>query len=343
MVQASNNFVRVHGQSVPICKRADTLAGSSDWRQIIATFVADQSVRPSSRDTYTKELTRYFIWVFKTERKLNDLTRADVNTFKEDLLNEGHSNLTVGNYLVAVRKFYEWAEGYKIYPNIAKGVKAPAKKQAFKKKHLSDTKSAELIALQATKTVTHKDRQGNERLDLSPTAKRDTAIINLLLRCGLRTIEVIRANIEDVTFMGDRRVLRIWGKGKDSKDDFVVLTEKAWQPIKEYLTTRPKAKGKEPLFVSASRRNDGQRLTTRSVSRLCKEGLREIGLDGREFSAHSLRHTTAVAILKHGGTMSEVQEVLRHASPATSQIYTESIKEELRLERPSELRLDNAF
>jgi integrase/recombinase XerC/integrase/recombinase XerD len=71
--------------------------------------------------------------------------------------------------------------------------------------------------------------------------------------------------------------------------------------------------------------------------------MRAIGLDGKEFSAHSLRHTTAVAILKQGGSITDVQGVLRHSSPVTSQIYTESIKEEMRLKSAPELMLDNAF
>jgi integrase/recombinase XerC/integrase/recombinase XerD len=66
-------------------------------------------------------------------------------------------------------------------------------------------------------------------------------------------------------------------------------------------------------------------------------------MDGKEFTAHSLRHTTAVTILKHGGNIENVQSVLRHTSPVTSQIYTESIKNELRLRDAPELLIDNAF
>ena len=172
---------------------------------------------------------------------------------------------------------------------------------------------------------------------------RDYAIVNLILRTGLRTVEVVRADVGDITFKGDKRVLLVWGKGHTEKDDFVVLSEKAYEPIKNYLATRKGAKAGEPLFTSNSRQNYGERLTTRTISALCKEGLKAIGLDGKEYTAHSLRHTTAVAILKHGGMITDVQDVLRHTSPATSQIYTESVKEELRLERAPEQLLDVAF
>jgi len=164
-----------------------------------------------------------------------------------------------------------------------------------------------------------------------------------MLRTGLRTIEIVRADVGDITFKGERRVLLVWGKGHTEKDDFVVLTEKAYEPIRAYLATRKGVKAGEPLFTSTSRQNRGERLTTRTISFLCKEGLKAIGLDGKEYTAHSLRHTTAVSMLKHGSGITDVQEVLRHTSPATSQIYTESVKEELRLERAPESVLDEAF
>ncbi len=197
--------------------------------------------------------------------------------------------------------------------------------QTFKKQHLTEEKSGELLS-------------HFESLSL-----RDFAIVNLILRTGLRTIEVVRADVGDITFKGGRRILRVWGKGHDTKDDFVVLTDKTFEPIKRYLDTRKGAKPTEPLFSSDSHRNSGERLTTRTISGLCKGGLKAIGLDGREFTAHSLRHTTAVTILKNGGDLTQAQNVLRHTSPTTTQIYVESIKEELRLQNAPEALIDAAF
>ena len=171
---------------------------------------------------------------------------------------------------------------------------------------------------------------------------RDYAIVNLLLRTGLRCVEVVRANIDDITYKGGQRILRVWGKGRDERDNFVVLTDKAYAPIKAYLETRGSTTLKEPLFVSTSNRNQNGRLTTRTISKICKEGFRAIGIDAHEYTAHSLRHTTAVMLLKNG-SLADVQSVLRHTSPATSQIYTKSIEEELRLANPSEMKLDGIF
>lgn len=306
-------------------KAQGQVSSAGDWRDVLATFIAAQDVRESSRKLYTRTLKLFFEWVSRTGRSLDALTRADILQYKDDLFADGHSSLTVASYLTSMRKFYEWAESEKLYPNIVKGVRTPRRVQAFKKQHLTDEKSGELLN------------------HFRGSSLRDFAIVNLILRTGLRTVEVVRADIGDITFKGNRRVLRVWGKGHDTKDDFVVLTDKAFEPLRSYLNTRRGAKDGEPLFTSDSHRNPGQRLTTRTISRLCKDGLRSVGLDGREFTAHSLRHTTAVSILKHGGDIAAAQAVLRHTSPATTQIYTESIKEEMRLKAAPEQLIDSAF
>ena len=315
----SRALVVVQGKEVRV-------GNTNSWRGLVATFVASQDVRESSRKLYTRTLSQYFIWIEQQKKSLPLLTRQDVLEYKDYLQEQSLSSLTISSYITAVRKFYEWTEGEKLYPNIAKGIKTPRRQQAFKKQHLTDAKSRELLD------------------HFQSLSLRDYAIVNLILRTGLRTIEVVRADIEDITFKGERRVLKVWGKGHGEKDDFVVLSDKAYLPIKNYLAVARKgAKAGEPLFTSTSHQNAGGRLTTKTISTICKDGLKAIGLDGKEFTAHSLRHTTAVAILKHGGQLTDVQSVLRHTSPVTSQIYTESVKEELRLQNAPEMMLDNAF
>lgn len=315
---SSRAVVRVQGKDVKV-------GNTNEWRGLVATFISSQDVKESSRALYTRTLSQYFLWMEQTGKLLMNLTRQDVLEYKDSLQEQNLSSLTISSYITAVRKFYEWAEAEKYYPNIAKGIKTPRRQQAFKKQHLTDDKSTELLS------------------HFKSLSLRDYAIVNLILRTGLRTIEVVRADVGDITFKGNRRVLKVWGKGHIEKDDFVVLSEKAYEPIREYLQTRKACKSGEPLFTSTSHQNFGGRLTTKTISSICKDGLRAIGLDGKEFTAHSLRHTTAVAILKHGGQLTDVQSVLRHSSPVTSQIYTESVKEELRLQNAPELTLDEAF
>jgi len=294
-------------------------------QELIESFISAQDVKESSRKLYRRTLRQFIAWTDRRGYSLSQIARPHIIEYKEELLASGMSSLTVGSYITSVRKFYEWTEANKYYPNVAKGIKTPKRKQQFKKLPLSTDQIKALLSYYENKTL------------------RDYAIVNLLLRTGLRTVEVARANIEDIVYKGSQRVLLIQGKGRDEKDNFVVLTDKAYKPIKDYLETRGNVDGSEPLFTSVSNNSQGERLTTRTISHIAKEGLTAIGLDDRHYTAHSLRHTTAISILRAGGSLESVQFTLRHANPATTQIYTATLNEERRLRNSGEALLDNVY
>jgi integrase/recombinase XerC/integrase/recombinase XerD len=293
--------------------------------ELVDRFIASQDVKESSKLLYRRTLKQYFNWVEDKGYLLSEIARPQLLEYKEELLNSNKSSLTVGSYITSVRRFYEWTEANKFYPNVAKGIKTPKRKQQFKKQPLLPSQATALLSYYQDKAL------------------RDYAIINLLLRTGLRTIEVIRANVEDITFKGSQRVLLVHGKGRDEKDNFVLLTDKSYQPIAEYLSSRERVKSSEPLFTSISNNSYGERLSTRTISYIAKEGLKAIGLDERAFTAHSLRHTTAVNILRAGGSLEMAQMTLRHSNPATTQIYTATLNEERRLQNSGEALIDSLY
>lgn len=293
---------------------------------VIDLFANSQDVKNSSRDLYTRTVKGFFEWVATTGRAPAALTLADLIAYKNELLEGGKSSLTVASYCNSVRRFYEWAEANKYYPNIAKGLHAPKRKQAFRKQPLTVPQVGELLQYEHTAET-----------------PRDFAIVNLLVRTGLRCVEVVRANVGDITYKGGQRVLMVQGKGRDEKDNFVILTDAAYLPIREYLNTRGGLAENAPLFASQSNRNTGGRLTTRAVSMIAKNGLKNVGLDNRVFTAHSLRHTAAVNILRAGGSLEQVQFALRHANPATTQIYTATLRDEQRLTNGGETLLDKLY
>ncbi len=296
-----------------------------NWEILLAAFLDSQDLRQKSRETYYWGMVQYFRWMQESGHAMKSMTPADVMSFKNFMVKKRLSPLTIGSYLTAVRQFYKWTENTMLYPNIARSVKPPRGKKGFRKMHLNETEASDMLAYLKSKSL------------------RDYAIVNLILRTGLRTIEVVRADVEDIRHKRGRRILKVWGKGYDDKDNFVILGDAVWNPIQEYLNTRGLQSKKEPLFVTDGKGHRGARMSTRSVQYVCKESMKAIGLEGHEYSAHSLRHTTAVLILKNGGDWQDVQRVLRHSSPATSQIYTASIEEEVRLDRNPEGILDNVL
>ena len=306
-------------------KSGGIIVGSQRIEELVEGFITAQDVKQSSKNLYRRTLKQYLNWVSKKGYLLSQIARPHILEYKEELLSSEMSSLTVASYITSVRRFYEWAEANKYYPNVAKGIKSPKRKQQFKKQPLLPDQAKELLNYYQDKAL------------------RDYAIVSLLLRTGLRTIEVARANIQDIVFKGSQRVLLVQGKGRDEKDNFVILTDKAYKPIGDYLTTRENSNNSSPLFTSSSNNSKGERLTTRTISYIAKEGLKSIGLNEKAFTAHSLRHTTAVNILKAGGSLETAQFTLRHSNPATTQIYTETLDEERRLQNSGEALIDSLY
>ena len=294
-----------------------------DLDRLLSAWIEGIDVKPSTRTTYRGFLRAFFKWTTDTGRGLN-LTAPDILEYKRYLLTN-KSNLTATAYLTAVRMFYTWTEGQGIYPNIARGVKSANRSGKYQRQYLTPEQVGDL-------------------LDQYQPGTRDYALVNLAVRTGLRTIEIARARIEDLTVRNGRRVLMIQGKGKDHRQDFVLLSNKAAGPINDYLNAeRPGAGLGEPLFTSASRYVSGDHLTTRSIRTIVGKGLRAIGLETREYSAHSLRHTTAVNLIHAGADIIDVQGVMRHTTPATTQIYLKTIAEDQRLEKATEHILDTVY
>lgn len=303
-----------------------TVSPEADVELVIGAFLAELQLMGTSRKTYGWAVIRFFLWCRNSGRPVGSLQRADIVSYIEGLATSGYSVKTIASYTVAVRRFYEWLGSRGQYPNIASGVKAPRRqKDGFVKMHLDWRERSELLEYARRKGL------------------RDYAIINLMLRNGLRTIEVSRLDVGDVTTRRGVRILKLWRKGSLGKHDYVPLTEEALDPLEEYLSTRRNALAGSPLFVTDGDGHRDGRMSPRRIQQIVKEGLVSIGLNSRDYSPHSLRHTTAVAILENGGSIFDVQAVLGHASSTTSQIYTRSAEERMRLENPPENIIRGAF
>ena len=83
---------------------------SSRIEELLDSFIDSQDVKQSSKGLYRRTLERYISWVEEKGYLLSDITRGQILEYKEDLLRSGKSSLTVGSYITAVRRFYEWTE-----------------------------------------------------------------------------------------------------------------------------------------------------------------------------------------------------------------------------------------
>jgi integrase/recombinase XerD len=282
-----------------------TLAGID---QLVKKFLESQDVRASSRATYKKMILIFLVWM-----KAEDVNQPDRDTilkYKDTLVKRGLSNLTISGYLVAVRQFFKWAEGMKYYPNIAAGVKGAKRNKGFRKDSLTGEMCRHLLA-----SIDRSEIYG----------LRDYAMLTLMITTGLRTIEVSKCDVGDIRTNQGAMVLYVQGKGRDSKDDFVVLPDFTCNAIRAYLKERGAKAGDEAMWTSLSDRNPGTRLAIRTISAIVKNHLVAAGFNSKMITAHSLRHTAVTLAMEAGSTLQEASAMARHSSIATTQIYAHNI------------------
>ena len=170
------------------------------------------------------------------------------------------------------------------------------------------------------------------------TGLRNRAMLEFLYATGARVSEMLNADIDDVHFEGTLTdedgnqitlpgYVRLFGKG--NKERLVPIGSYAQKAIQDYLVRgRPAlvahGKGTAALFVNGR----GSRLGRQGAWLILKEAAEAAGLSS-DFSPHSMRHSFATHLLQGGADIRVVQELLGHASIATTQVYTKVTPEGL--------------
>lgn len=277
--------------------------------ELLNSFVSYLDTSKRTVETYTCSLRQFFKWL--TANEIRQPQRADILEYKSSLMARGLKPSTVQSYITAVKLFFSWAEQEGFYPNIAQHIKGVKIDKSHKKDYLTKEQAKEILG-----NIEQHNIKG----------KRDYAIMALMLTTGMRTVEVVRADISDLRTLGNKTVLYVWGKGRTDKTDFVIIEPETEKAIRAYLKARGNAKANEPLFVSTSNNNCGKSLTTRTIRGIVKEILRNAGYDSDRLTAHSLRHTSVTLSLLAGKDITEAQQFARHSSIDTTQIYNHALQ-----------------
>lgn len=274
---------------------------------LYSSFISYLDASPKTIETYTRALRQFAKWT--AEKGITRPTREDIISYRDEL-KENHKPSTVQNYIIATRLFFNWTEQEGLYPNVAEHIKGAKLDREHKKDYLTPH--------QVKKILGQLDRSTDQ-------GKRDYAILALMITGGLRTVEVVRANIEDLTTAGDKIILFVQGKGRDERAEYINVAPEVEDAIREYLSTRKETNGKQPLFTSLSNNSKGERMTTRSISRLVKNAFINAGYNSDRLTAHSTRHTAVTLALIGGESLEEVQQFARHANITTTQIYAHNL------------------
>lgn len=271
-------------------------------------FISYLDASPKTIETYTKALRQFFNYIGL--HGIRKPQREDVLAFRDDLKASGLKPTTVQNYITATRIFFKWTAQEGLYPNIAEHVKGAKLDKNHKKDYLTSRQAKEVLAGVQTD---------------SEEGLRNYAILSLMVTGGLRTIEVSRADVEDLRTVGESTVLYIQGKGREEKTEYIKISAPVEKAIRSYLKARENVEEGQPLFTSTSNNSKGKRITTRTVSGVVKTALRNAGYDSTRLTAHSLRHTAITLALLAGREITEVQQFARHANLNTTMIYNHAL------------------
>jgi integrase/recombinase XerC len=263
---------------------------------------------------YTKDIASMF--AIARERGCDDLGDIGISELRGWLASQrssGLSSATLARRATAVRMFFAWALAQDFVDHDpASALVIP--KVAKRLPHV-------LSQSQATEVM---DRAILRTDDDSPVHIRDRAILELLYASGIRVGELVGLDVTSID--PSRRTLRVIGKGnKERVVPYGAIADKA---IDEYLQrARPvlaNASSGGALFLGAR----GKRVDQRVVRAMVHEVLQS--LDVPDLGPHGFRHTAATHLIEGGADIRMVQELLGHASLATTQLYTHVSTERLR-------------
>lgn len=300
-------------------------AGQRFNESFFERFIDYTDRKESTVKGYLTCIRQFIRWM--QENGVTQPQRDDIKAYRDYLRTSGLATGTQQQYLRAVKHFFKWTAAESLYPNIADNVHGAKIRHDTHKKDALSRDDVPKIAESIDRTT----EQG----------KRLYAMYLLCITCGLRTVEIHRANVEDIKTVGSVSYLYIQGKGHDDKDAPVELIPEVKEALQEYLNSRTdKPTGKSPLFASTSNRSKGGRIATTTISTTLKEMLKAAGYDSTRLTAHSLRHTSGTGAYLATGNIYLAQKHQRHADPSTTEIY---IHAEERAERHTEQQVYNFY
>jgi integrase/recombinase XerD len=247
---------------------------------------------------YRRDLLDYAARLGARAARPDRVGPAEVRAYLAALRKAGRKETTIARRLACLRSFYEFAAAEGLLPrDPTADVEAPRRWRRLPKVPARNDVAALLDGIDAS----------------TPKGRRDRAILELLYATGARVSEAVGARVRDWT--RDLGLLRLLGKG--SKERIVPVGRKAADAILAHLADRPGAAPDAPLVASLR----GRPLTRDRVFRLLRERARAAGLSCIP-SPHALRHAFATHLLEGEADVRAVQELLGHASVATTQLYT---------------------
>lgn len=249
--------------------------------------------------TYEKLLRRFGHWLADNDRSWIAASRLDLLDFLDDYASN-HSRSSVALITIVLRAFYAFAEERELIPSSPAARIKPGPRDEPLPRGLDDSTVRELLQrMRAIPPGADDDERAEWR--------RNRMIVLTLLYTGMRLSECAGLKVEDIRF--DLRAVRVLGKGQ--KERYIPLHPELIAELPWFLGQRDRG----PVWIG--RRGP---LSAAGISEMFRRWARDTL--GVPCSAHQLRHTCATKMLDSGADLRQIQEILGHASIATTQRYT---------------------
>lgn len=245
---------------------------------------------------------------------LSSVDRRVLRHWLAHMRTQGAQPATLQRRAAAARVFFAWCHTARLVPNDpALGLGSPRVPSRLPQT-ISQSEAGEVMKAMLTQSAEQPGAVG----------VRDVALLELLYATGVRVAELCGLDLSDLDH--ERQVVRVVGKG--NKERAVPVGRPAWRALRSWLSERPDlvtdASG-QAAFIG----NRGGRIDPRVVRRIVHRALTAVP-EAPDLGPHGLRHAMATHLLEGGADLRSVQEILGHASLATTQIYTHVTNDRLR-------------
>lgn len=291
------------------CAAPEAAQAVTQWLNELA---AERRMSPKTVESYGRDVRQFLTFLAvhlgrrMTLAALRDLAPQDIRAFLAERRRQGIGARSLMRSLAGARSFGRWLErSDRGRVGALTAVRAPKLDKSLPKP----------VPIGPAKRLAEPALRAGEQRDAWVLA-RDAAVMALLYGCGLRISEALGLRIKDIPAAGCGDTIIVTGKG--NKTRMVPVIEPVLRLIGDYLALCPfNSEPDRAAFVGLR----GGPLSPRIIQ-LAMASLRgALGLPDNA-TPHSLRHSFATHLLSRGGDLRAIQELLGHASLATTQIYT---------------------
>ena len=317
---------------VRVVRRSDSMLSRIEQRDLFDMYLL-RFDRPQTRRAYRNDLEDFAERVFLKKtlepEDVRMVSFVEINTYLEQLEQEGKKPTTRQRRLACIRGFFEWLT--------ALGVISvnPANRQLVRKIQKTSYKDKAIIFLpkgDAKKLL----KTAKEHPD-PQAAARNHALINVLLHCVLRRSEAAAMDVHHIRRSGPYHIL-ILPDTKGGADQYVKIPDSVVEIIERHKEMNNITSG--ALWRSLSNNSLDKRLSTNSIYEIVKQTAKRAALVD-SVGAHTLRHTGCTLAIEAGASVQQVQQHARHKSIDTTMVYVHQ-QDRLRNSAADFIQIDEA-